>query len=385
VVSYVIPPFVRDIAVAARQPAVALWLDDRSVRLVLSLALLWGFVLVNLRGARAVVRTLIPLMLLMFVCGGLVIVVGFTHNAERYAALVAARGDGAMLVGEAGRFWQVVPPAAAVLFSSFIGFDAIAQAGGEARRPSRSLPLAIGLAVGGVGAFYLLFTAAVYHAVPWSYVAAASRAGDVTAPGLLTPLVHPGIAIVMVAGAAISLINDLPAMLLGVSRLCFAWAEDGVFPRGVAQVHPRTGAPGVALLLSGALASLGVVGGFLSESFLMGVDMLVTAMLVNFLVMALSVLRLPARNPSLAGDMRVVRRRDAQVVVAGAALLLLGALLVVHTWRDLRADAPAWYAHPTWVWLLVMAAGSLVYWRETRALARRGVDLRAVTSELPAE
>ena len=42
------------------------------------------------------------------------------------------------------------------------------------------------------------------------------------------------------AGAAIALINDLPAMLLAVSRLMFAWAEDGIFPRWIARVHPNT-------------------------------------------------------------------------------------------------------------------------------------------------
>ena len=39
-------------------------------------------------------------------------------------------------------------PASVLLFASFIGFDSIAQAGGEARRPGRDLPLAIFIAVG---------------------------------------------------------------------------------------------------------------------------------------------------------------------------------------------------------------------------------------------
>jgi basic amino acid/polyamine antiporter, APA family len=33
----------------------------------------------------------------------------------------------------------------------------------------------------------------------------------------------------------------------------------------------------------------------------------------------------------------------------------------------------------------VMALGTLVYWRETRALARRGGDLDAITRVLPPE
>lgn len=385
VVSYVIPPFLRDIAVAAEWPSLAATLDQRSARLALALVLLWAFVVVNLRGVKAVARTLVPLMVLMFVCGGLVIVTGFTHDAIEYRALVELRGEGAMLAGTRGGFWAVVPPAAAVLFSSFIGFDAIAQAGGEAKSPARTLPMATGLAIVIVGTFYFLFTAAVYHTVPWQYVAAASQLRDVTAPGLLAPLTSPTVAVIMVAGAAISLINDLPGMLLGVSRLCFAWAEDGVFPRGIAAVHPRTGAPATALYVSASLATLGMLAGHFAGDFFVGVDILVTAMLVNFLIMAWSVLRLPSRNPVLAREMRVLPSRVLQQLVAGTAIVLLALLLGVHTWRDLTATVPGWYAHPTIVWLLVMVGGSLVYWRETRALARRGGDIVAITAVLPPE
>jgi amino acid transporter len=272
-----------------------------------------------------------------------------------------------------------------VLFSSFIGFDAIAQAGGEAKSPARALPLATGLAIVIVGAFYFLFTAAVYHAVPWQYVASASAVRDVTAPGLLAPLTSPTVAVIMVAGAAISLINDLPGMLLGVSRLCFAWAEDGVFPRGITAVHPRTGAPTAALYVSAALATLGMLAGHFAGDFFVGVDILVTAMLVNFLIMAWSVLRLPSRNPALAQAMRVLPSRALQVPVASSAVVLLALLLAVHTWRDMTATVAGWYAHPTIVWLLVMAAGSLLYWRETRALAQRGGDIQTITAVLPPE
>jgi hypothetical protein len=35
------------------------------------------------------------------------------------------------------------------------------------------------------------------------------------------------------------------------------------------------------------------------------------------------------------------------------------------------------------VWLAVLAAGSVIYFRETRALRRRGVDLDQTFRELP--
>lgn len=385
VVSYVIPPFLRDIAVAADWRPLAATLEQRPVRLGLALAFLWTFVGVNLRGVKAVASTLVPLMLVMFVCGGLVIVAGFGHEASAYLGAIHAPAPALPPAMAQGSFTSVVPAAAAVLFSSFIGFDAIAQAGGEAKDPERSIPLAIALAIGIVGTFYFLFTAAVYHAVPWTYVAEQASQRDITAPGLLAPLVSPTWAIVMVAGAAVSLINDLPGMLLGVSRLCFAWAEDGVFPKGIAAVHPTRGTPHVALLVSAGLSTLGILGGHFAGDFFLGVDILVTAMLVNFLMMALSVLRLPQRNPALAAAMRVVRARGVQVAVAWSAIVLLTVLLAAQTWRDLRAPAAGWWARSTIVWLIVMVLGTLVYWRETRGLARRGGDLDAITRVLPPE
>src|SRR2546428_346878 len=95
--------------------------------------------------------------------------------------------------------------ASAVLCASFIGFDSIARAGGEAKNPSRNLPLAIGLAVGSVGVLYMLFTAAVYHAVPWQYIAEEAQRRDLTVPGLLGYLLPPFWTVIIISAAAVAL------------------------------------------------------------------------------------------------------------------------------------------------------------------------------------
>jgi amino acid transporter len=271
------------------------------------------------------------------------------------------------------------------LFSSFIGFDSIAQAGGEAKNPGRSLPLAIGIAILVVGTFYLLFTAAVYHTVPWAYVAEQAMHRDLTAPGLLGYLLPVGWAVAIVAGAAVALTNDLPAMLLAVSRLMFAWAEDGVFPRVVARVHPRRHTPQVALVVSGLMASVGVIGSHLAGDFFLGVDILVTSMLVNFLLMCAAVLTLPSRNPALAQAVRVMTSRGVQRALGIAGVVVLGVFLAVHVARDLSSPVSAWYFRSTPVWLGVMAMATAVYLWEVRRLRRRGVDLAAVFATLPPE
>jgi ABC-type nickel/cobalt efflux system permease component RcnA len=71
------------------------------------------------------------------------------------------------------------------------------------------------------------------------------------------------------------------------------------------------------------------------------------------------------------------------VPLALVAIVVLAGFLAVHTWRDVTAHAAAWYFRSTPVWLLVMAAGSLIYFRETRKLRRQGVDLEARFAALP--
>ena len=386
VVSYVLIPFLRDIAGALGWQGTADALDTGPVRVGLALAFLWTFVIVNLRGLGVYQRTLVPMMFLMFALGSVVIVAGFLYDhADFGAALMAA--EGRAVPPEPAAPFRLGPflAAAALLFSSFIGFDSIAQAGGEARNPGRNLPLATGLAVVTVGTFYLLFTAAVYHAVPWSFVAEEAQLRDLTAPGLLGYLLPVGWTVAIVAGAAVALINDLPAMLLAVSRLMFAWAEDGIFPRWIAAVNERRRTPHVAIVASGLMATVGILGSHLAGDFFLGIDILVTSMLVNFLLMCLSLLTLARRNPDRAAGMQVLRGRAGQLVVGSAGVVLLAVFLVVHVNKDLTADVGAWYFHSTWVWTGVMALASAIFFVRVRRMRGQGTDTGALFRELPPE
>jgi amino acid transporter len=384
VVSFLITPFLRDTALALQWRDVAATLEHAGVRLVIALTVLWAAAGLNLLGVKAYERLMVPLMFLTFALGSVVIVAGFSYDHVDFLRALSARGDAPVVTGTAAPLSLTLLPASVLLFASFIGFDSIAQAGGEARRPSRDLPLAIFISVGVVAAFYFLFTAAVYHAAPWAYVAAEAQRRDVTAPGLLGVVLPPFWTVVIVSSAAVALVKDLPAMLLGVSRLMFAWAEDGIFPAAVAAVHPRFRTPHVAILLSGAMATLGVLGCHFAGDWFLGVDILVTSMLINFLLMALSVLALPARNPGLAAAISVLPSRSQQVPAAVAAVLVLALYLAVHTWRDVTGDA-AWYFKSTPVWAIVMALASVVYYREMRRLRAQGVDVAARFATLPPE
>ena len=384
VVSYVLVPFLRDIAIAAHWPGVAATLDGGAMRLAIPLAVLWSFTLVNILGIKSYERILVPLLGLTFLLGGVVIVAGFLFNHADFARAVLTK-EGRALPASASSApgLRVFMTAASVLFSSYIGFDAIAQAGGEAKNPNRTLPLAIGLAILLASTFYILFAAAVYHAVPWQYVAEQSATRTVNAPGLLGYVLPAGWTVVIVAGGAVALAKDVPAMLLSVSRLMFAWAEDGIFPKVVATLHPSYRTPHIAILASATMATVAILGCHLAGDFFLGVDILVTAMLANYILMCVSVLTLPSRNAAIARDVRVLPNRRAQIAVSVLGILVLGTFLAVHTWKDLTAPVAAWYFRSTPVWILVMGVATVIFLREVSAMRRRGVNVDAIFAELP--
>jgi hypothetical protein len=133
------------------------------------------------------------------------------------------------------------------------------------------------------------------------------------------------------------------------------------------------------------MASLSIVGSHLASDFFLGVDILVTSMLVNFLLMCGSVLALPRTNPEIARNITVLRSRKLQIPLAALGLFGLGGLLAVHISKDLAAPVSHWALRSTVVWVIVMAVASLIYAIEVRKLRRQGFDLDAHFKAMPAE
>lgn len=385
VISYVVVPFFRDVASALEWTNLASILDTDWIRVGLALALLWTFVYVNIRGVKLYEKTVIPLMVLMFELGGVVIFAGLSFDHSDFSKALEAKEGRTIIPIDADFNWPTFLSAAALLFSSFIGFDSIAQAGGEAKNPTRNLPRAIGLAILIVSLFYIAFTYAVYHAVPWSFVAREAATKDITAAGILSYLLPSGLGILILLGAAIALLNDLPAMILSVSRLVFSWAEDGIFPRKIAAVHPVHHTPHRAIILSGVMATIGILGSHFAGDFFLGIDIMVTSMLVNFLLMCLSVLILPIRNPEIASGIKVFRSRKIQLLISVAGTFILTSFLLIHIAKDLNSDVSAWYFHSTPIWLIVMTLASLLFYFQWKKLKASGIDTEALFSKLPQE
>lgn len=386
VIAYVTVPFIRDIFFELGWMQLAQTLEHGWVRIPLALFLIWFFVGVNIKGAKSYAITLLPMMFLMFFLGGIVIVAGYYYSPEDFINALEVRENRSFVTTEKAVFdWRIFLSAAALLFSSFIGFDSIAQAGGEAKNPTKSLPRAILLAISSVGLFYFLFASAVYHTVPWSFIAEESLIKDISAPGLLSYVLPSGLGIAILLGATIALINDLPAMLLSVSRLMFAWAKDGIFPSVITRTHKHYQTPHISLILAGIMASIGVFGSHFAGDFFLGIDIMVTSMMVNFLLMCITLVTLPKINKNIARKITVFKNRSLQLVIGWGGILSLLLFLTVHTYKDISSQIEEWYFHSTPIWLIVMGMASLLFWLKWKQLKRKGINPNPIFKTLPEE
>jgi APA family basic amino acid/polyamine antiporter len=335
-------------------------------------------------------------MSLMLLGGAAVIVVGFAYRPEQYAAAFSADPGPAMVAtlakaGLAGRSvadiaagaGDIAPggllkivTASAWLFFAYIGFAGISQAGGEARNPRRILPRAFIIATTVICGYYLLFSAAVYHAIPWRFVAGFVQAApsDASVPLLIGILMPPALAAFVALMAALALANDIPPMLMATSRLFFAWARDGVFPRGLAAINRRFHTPHWALTACALVSSAYALACY-KWTYFVAIDTVVISLVFTYLLVSITVLTLPKRNPDIHRQVAFVRSRPAQIVVACLAILSLTPLLGLELAVQELASVLFWVG--------AMGAGAVIFilmWTRARG---RGADLGHVFSELP--
>ncbi len=149
-----------------------------------------------------------------------------------------------------------VMAAAAIVFFAFYGFDAVATSAEEAKNPGRDLTIGI------VGS--MLVCTFIYMLVAIAAVGAVNylELGNSPEPLalVLRTLGQPVASHLVALAAIIALPSVILVMMYGQSRIFFVMARDGLLPRGLAKVSPRTGAPTLITLLTGI--SVAAVAGF---------------------------------------------------------------------------------------------------------------------------
>jgi basic amino acid/polyamine antiporter, APA family len=207
---------------------------------------------------------------------------------------------------------------------AFDGWADLSFVAGEVRDPRRVLPRAIIIGTVAVIAIYLLANVAYLAVMPVDEI----RGSKLVAADVAQRLIGaPGVVLVAVT-VMLSTFGTLNATLLTAPRVFFAMADDGLFFRSVARVHPRFGTPYVAILLA---TGLGVVF-VLLRTFEQLADIFVTA-IVPFYALAVASIFVLRRRAGYAPPFRTPGYPVVPALFILATLFLLGNAILDPTSR----------------------------------------------------
>ena len=146
---------------------------------------------------------------------------------------------------------------------AFSGMETALAVSGEVRAPARSVPVGLLGAMGGVTAIYILIQIVAQG------VLGADLARSTTPLSDALEGFSPGLAGLLLAGAAVSMSGYLAGNALSAPRLLFAAARDGFLPAWLAAIHKRTHAPAAAIIVHlGIAAALALSGTFIELAVL---------------------------------------------------------------------------------------------------------------------
>jgi APA family basic amino acid/polyamine antiporter len=137
------------------------------------------------------------------------------------------------------------------VFWAYDGWVYITWVAGEVKNPRRNVPLAMVLGVLAVGAIYLAMNLTYVYALPLNEIAKYETIAHAAAAQLFSPAA----AVWLSATIAISCFSAAATCTLSGARVYLAMAQDGVFFKRMAVIHPKWRTPAFSLIGQGIWAA----------------------------------------------------------------------------------------------------------------------------------
>ncbi|MES1248301.1 MAG: APC family permease, partial [Actinomycetota bacterium] len=196
---------------------------------------------------------------------------------------------GAFNPSHAPHHWTGVFKGMVFAILAFIGFEASAPLGEEAKHPRRTIPLAVVGSCLLIGIFYLIASFAWVSGAGFNgFVAQATATAD---PWRALAVVFWGGGWVLVFIAIVnSIIANSNAGFNAATRVFYAMARNGAAPHQLARTHPRFRTPNVAIIVNTIIAVglsfiLGWKWGPLNGFYMLATAATIVVILVYMLVM----------------------------------------------------------------------------------------------------
>jgi amino acid transporter len=206
-------------------------------------------------------------------------------------------------------FWSTIALA-------WTGPEAAAFMGGEIHEPRRTVPIALAIAAPMIAAIYLIGTLSVLVVVPREHTSALYGVMEAI-QGAAGRLDLAWLVPISAVCVSLSCVGSVGAWLGATARIPFAAGIDSYLPKSFARLHPRYGAPTVAIvsqaLIAGVCAVLGQAGTSVKGAYDVLVDMTVITTLLPFIMLFGAAIRLSG-GPRVPGEIRLPGGRITLVV-----------------------------------------------------------------------
>lgn len=212
-----------------------------------------------------------------------------------------------------------ISAAAGSIFFTFIGLDAVSTAGEEVENPRRNLPLAIISALFVVISFYILVALTALGAQAQGLFEG-QEAGLAVILQTITGSKWP--AIVLAAGAVVSVFSITLVVLYGQTRILFAMSRDGLAPKIFHKVNHQTLTPNANTMIVAVIVAL--IAGFIPADVLW--DLTSMGTLIAFTVVSIGVILLRYRMPDAPRGFKVPFFPVLPILSICACLYLISSL-----------------------------------------------------------
>jgi len=243
---------------------------------------------INYRGVTA--GALVQKLFTLAKVAGLLVIIGSAFLWRGHAATTAVPAVDGFSFSSFG----------VALIATMLAYDGWVQlsfVAGEIRNPQRNVLLALALGSIACIAIYLLANLAYLRVLPIGEIAASDHVGASVAERVLGSAGGGLVSLTIL----LSIIGTLNGCFLTSPRIYFAQAQDGLFFRKFAEVHPRYQTPGFAIVAQGLWAVVLVVTG----SYETLVDYAMFATWLSYGLMIAGVIILRRKQPDLPRPYRM--------------------------------------------------------------------------------